>query len=431
MQSIQLSLKRIGKALICRILEAQVRQLRARHQFKVVAVAGGIGKTSTKLAIAETLSANHAVQYQKGNYNDRATIPLVFFGHSLPGLFNLPAWVKIFRANRKIIHSAYPYEYVIVELGTDGPGQMAFFDYLQPDIAIVTALVPEHMEYFGTMDAVIREELSVCDYSKQVLINIDDAPNEALKNREFLSYSVDKQADYHALAWKHRELEHGELTIALRGGKTIAAKSPIIGKQGIKITLAAAATAHMAGLSADDITQGLARIKPFAGRMQLLRGIKNSILIDDSYNASPPAVEAALDVLYAATAPQRIAILGSMNQLGDYSPEAHREVGAYCDADKLDVVVTIGHDAETYLAPVAKAAGCDVHSFSTPYQAGEFVKSRLVTSAIVLADGSQDGVYAEEALKLLLENPDDQTKLVRQSADWMAIKRKRFAQTAR
>jgi len=418
--------KRVSRYVVCAILEAQVKRLRKRHAFTVIAVAGSIGKTSTKVAIAETLGASRSVRYQKGNYNDRVTVPLVLFGHNLPALFNIVAWVKIFLANNTIISQPYPYDYVIVELGTDRPGQMAAFDYLQPDITVVTAVVPEHMAYFGTLNAVAAEEFSVFNYSKKVLVNTDDTPVEYLKNKRFLSYSLNKNADYYAQSWQQIELKNGDMTIALPRGATLPASLKIVGKQGAKITLAAAATAHVAGLTNKEIVGGLANITPFAGRMQILEGICNSIIIDDTYNASPPAVEAALDVLYAVKAPQRIAILGRMNQMGDYSPKAHREVGAYCDAKKLDLVVTIGDDAEAYLAPAAQKAGCTVKSFSSPRAAGNFVASQLKKGGVVLAEGSQDGVYAEEALKPLLKNRGDVNKLVRQSARWMATKRRQF-----
>jgi UDP-N-acetylmuramoyl-tripeptide--D-alanyl-D-alanine ligase len=160
--------------------------------------------------------------------------------------------------------------------------------------------------------------------------------------------------------------------------------------------------------------------------MQILPGVKGSTIIDDSYNASPAAVEAALDVLYAAKAPQRIAILGNMNELGDYSQEAHEEVGRYCQPDKLDLVVTIGADAEKYLVPAAREAGCRVEAFSSPYDAGRKVLSEMKTGAVVLAEGSQNRVFAEESLKILLDNPEDAKKLVRQSDYWMKIKRGQF-----
>jgi UDP-N-acetylmuramyl pentapeptide synthase len=196
-----------------------------------------------------------------------------------------------------------------------------------------------------------------------------------------------------------------------------------IGKQGAKFALAAAGVASMLGQKTAAIASGLPALVPFSGRMQILPGQKNSILIDDTYNASPVAVKAALDVLYAAKTSQRIAILGSMNQLGDYSPEAHREVGAYCDSKKLDLVITIGEGAKKWLAPAARERGCEVRSFVHAPDAGKFAHDKLKSGAVVLAKGSQDGVYAEEALKLLLANPADADKLVRQSEQWMRRKR--------
>ncbi|HEX7368059.1 MAG TPA: hypothetical protein VF261_00160, partial [Candidatus Saccharimonadales bacterium] len=125
--------KKLGRALVCVILEHQVRRLRARHAVKVIAVAGSVGKTSTKLAIAVLLASKHRVRYQEGNYNDRVTVPLVFFGQREPGLFNIVAWLKIFSANSRAIHEQYPFDIVVVELGTDGLGFMREFAYLRPD----------------------------------------------------------------------------------------------------------------------------------------------------------------------------------------------------------------------------------------------------------------------------------------------------------
>ena len=87
--------KALGRTLLCSILEAQVRRLRRKHAFDVVAVVGSVGKTSTKMAVARALQASRRVQWQEGNYNDRVTVPLIFFGHSQPGIFNIPAWLAI------------------------------------------------------------------------------------------------------------------------------------------------------------------------------------------------------------------------------------------------------------------------------------------------------------------------------------------------
>lgn len=422
--------KRIGKSLLVALLSRQVRRLRRRHGFQVVAVAGSVGKTSSKTAIAQLLGATLRVRWQKGNYNDPVTVPLVFFGHHEPHIFNIPAWLRILVRNELAIRRPFSYDVVVVELGTDTPGTIPQFAFTRPDVTVVTAVAMEHTEFFGSLDDIAREELAVFDFSRRVLANTDDVAAKYLDGRRYQGYGLGKPAVYRAEKRKPRGYTSQEITFCLPGGKTLRAEVPFLGEQGAKITLAAVAAAHELGLSEADIKKGLAAVRPFAGRMQLLGGIKNSVLIDDTYNASPASAIAALDVLQGGDAPQRIAILGSMNELGEYSKQAHKEVGAHCDPHKLDAVVTIGFDAERFLAPVAKARGCAAQSFSSPYEAGKYVRSILRDGAVVLAKGSQNGVFAEEALKVLLANKKDAGKLVRQSPHWMRIKQKQFGRAA-
>lgn len=418
--------KQFGRAVVCAVLERQVRRLRKRHQITVVAVVGSVGKTSTKLAIADLLAQKLRVRHQVGNYNDRVTVPLIFFGHNQPDILNFIAWLKIFRANKRAIRRPYPYDVVVVELGTDGPGQLAQFSYVKPELAVISSIAPEHMEYFGTLDAVAAEELAVFDFAQQVLVNGDDTPGEYLAGREFIEYStLSERASYYTKPTSEN-LDGQSLDITLPKGRVKAAHVQYIGWHGAKFALAAAAVADILGMKPADIKDGLQHLRHFSGRMQVLSGIKNSKLIDDTYNASPIAVKAALDVLYATKTSQRIAILGSMNELGDYSRQAHREVGEYCDGKKLKWIVTIGSDAKKWLAPAAKRRGCKVKSFMSPYEAGEFVAKELKKNAVVLAKGSQNGVFSEEALKVLLADPKDAEKLVRQSSYWLKKKQKQF-----
>jgi UDP-N-acetylmuramoyl-tripeptide--D-alanyl-D-alanine ligase len=418
--------KKACRSLVCTVLEWQVRQLRARHDLKVVAVVGSVGKTSTKHAIADLLGQTLRVRYQAGNYNDRVTVPLVFFGLKEPSLYDVMAWFRAFGVSQSEISLPYPYDVVVVELGTDGPGQMADFAYLKPDITVVTGIAPEHMEFFGTLDAVAQEELSVFEYSQRVLVNGDDIAGEYLAGREFLEYSLSSdQAQYRATS-KSLGLKGQSLAVRLPKGEELKADVVYLGQQGAKFSLAAAAVADMLGVKQADIAKGLPMLSPFSGRMQILPGTKGVTLIDDTYNASPISVKAALDVLYATRSKQRVAILGSMNELGDYSEQAHLEVGKYCDPKKLDVVVTIGKDAKQWLAPIARERGCAVRTFLNPHEAGAYVCGRLEKGAVVLAKGSQNGVFAEEALKPLLANRADESKLVRQSPYWLKRKAQQF-----
>ncbi|HEY5152968.1 MAG TPA: UDP-N-acetylmuramoyl-tripeptide--D-alanyl-D-alanine ligase, partial [Candidatus Saccharimonadales bacterium] len=348
-----MSPKKIGKDLLCRLLEAQVRRLRRRNDFVIVAVAGSVGKTSTKLAIAASQASRKQVICQNGNYNDRLTVPLVLFGHTEPGIYDIPAWIRILLANQRALRHAYPYDIAVLELGTDKPGQLADFAYLKPDLSVITAVAPEHMEFFGTVDAVAEEEMVPLAFSKRALLNLDDIAAQYIPRAPHHTYGENQTAEYRLIDSKQEGLHGQQLEIGL-GEAVLRLSTPLLGKPGAKIILAAAATADLFGWPLDAIKTGLAAIRPVSGRMRTLPGISGTTLIDDTYNSSPSAVKAALDVLYQTQTSQRICILGDMNELGGQSPAEHQAVGDYCDPKKLDLVVTIGAESRKSLAPAAE-----------------------------------------------------------------------------
>lgn len=418
------TMKQLMRNLVCRLLERRVRELRARHEFTVVAVAGSVGKTSTKMAIAHVLeAAGKRVRYQEGNYNARISVPLVFFGETMPSLMNVSAWIEVLRRMDRQIAQPFAYDVVVIELGTDGPGQMAEFAYIQPDITVVSAISPEHMANFADMDAVAHEEMAVAAYSRKLLVNVADVAPEYLANVDYVGYGVDEATEYRAVRVGDSGIVGQKVKITTASGAEFDITTNYSGRQGATIVLAAASVADMLGVATEVIAGAIAKLEPFAGRLQVLDGVNDSQIIDDTYNSSPLATRAALDVLYAADVPQKIAILGDMNELGETSADEHRTLGEYCRADKLDYVVTIGVQSREYLAPAAREAGCQVKSFTDPVRAGEFVRDVLQPGAIILAKGSQNGVFAEEAVKQLLRNPSDAGKLVRQSEEWMGKKR--------
>lgn len=150
------------------------------------------------------------------------------------------------------------------------------------------------------------------------------------------------------------------------------------------------------------------------------------MIIDDTYNSSPEAVKAGLGMLYQLESPQKIAVLGNMNELGSISETAHKEVGDLCDPKQLSLIITIGQDANNFLATSAEANGCTVKKFEDPYSIGEFLQTKIEPNAIIFAKGSQNGVFLEEAIKKVLADPEDANKLVRQSDYWLKIKSKQF-----
>lgn len=420
-------MKKMAKSVVVGILGWQVRRLQKKKNFKTIAVVGSIGKTSTKFAISQVIGTKLNVRFQEGNYNDIVSVPLVFFGSSMPSLLNPIAWLRIFASNERQLRTDYPFDVVVVELGTDGPGQIAEFKrYLKVDIAVVTAIVPEHMEYFADLHEVAVEELSVTSFSSQLLINIDLCASEYLSViPDYKTYGKNKPADY-----KLRDItfngENGELSITRDNEAWLKAVHSSFAEPQLYSLAAAAAVADNLQLPPDEIAKGFGAIKPVAGRMQRLKGIKNSVIIDDSYNASPEATKAALDTLYRINAPHKIALLGNMNELGEYSHEAHSEIGRYCDPSRLDAILTLGPDANSYLADAAEKSDCKVVRFDSPYDAGGWLKENIKEGALILIKGSQNKVFSEEAIKSILANSSDESRLVRQSSKWLELKSQQF-----
>lgn len=384
------------------------------------------------MAIATVLGECYAVRVHEGNHNTHMSAPLAILGIEYPeNVRSVSAWIAVWRAAHIRLRQKDDVDVVVQELGTDNPGDIAQFgSYLTPDIAVITAVSPEHMEFFGNIQAVAQEELSVASYSKLTVINRDDIAQEYAKyadTHEINTYGLSPEAEYKIVLEPSSPLDGRIGQLISPEWDTLPVNLQVIGNQGVKAATAAAVVGAKLGLTSQQVAVGLSKIRPVKGRMTVLRGLEESVLIDDTYNASPLAVRAALDTLYAIEAPQRIAILGSMNELGAMSAQAHAEVGKYCDPTKLEWVVTIGTEAEKYLAPAAAANGCQVKSFNSPYQAGGFVHGVLKQNAVVLAKGSQNGVFAEEALKVLLHTTEEEASLVRQSEYWLSVKREQFS----
>lgn len=417
------------KSYIQKKLENYVRRYLAAHpDIKLIVVTGSVGKTSTKVAIGTVLSERFKVRLHEGNHNTHMSTPLAILGIEYPkNIRNLFEWLLVFRAARDRIKSPSDVEVIVQELGSDRIGEVEHFGtYLKPDIAVVTAVSPEHMEYFHEIDAVAREELGVANYSKLALINRDDIAEEYSKyltNGNINTYGTSSLAEYHFISQGYTASEgHRGVFIAPEWNEPVTAKIHVLGEHTLRPGIAAGAVGVKLGMSATEIASGLSKIHSLPGRMNILAGVENTTLIDDTYNSSPLAAESSIRELYKLSVPQRIAVLGSMNELGATSQVEHEALGKLCDPNSLAWVVTVGDEAEKYLAPAARARGCQVKSFKNSLLAGAFVRGVVESGAAILFKGSQGGIYLEEAVKVMLRSADDEKNLVRQSPEWMAKK---------
>lgn len=412
-------------------IEKYAHKYLAKHKPKLILITGSVGKTTTKLAIAAVLSQKYRVRVHEGSHNTHMSVPMGILGIAYPdNIRSISAWLTVRSAAKKRIRNGEnDCDVIVQELGTDQPGDVPHFGtYLHGDIAVVTAVSPEHMEFFGTIDAVAQEELAVCNFSDLTAINRDDISGEFAKyltTPNIDTYGIGGAAEYRFLI-EDKTLTGIKGKLVTPSVSDIEVQLAVASESGVKAAIAAGFVGERLGLSPEEIAKGLSKITPPPGRMNILKGLKGSIIIDDSYNSSPLAAAAALNTLYQQEAPQRIAVLGDMNELGEVSAGEHEKLGKLCNGGLLSWVVTIGPQSEKYLAPVAKADGCQVKSFADPISAGGFVHGVLEKGAVVLFKGSQNGVFAEEAIKTILFDPTDERHLVRQGPEWLTKKDAQF-----
>ena len=423
------------KKVIQRKLEKYVRKYFETHpDIKLITVAGSVGKTSTKLAIATLLSQKYRVRLHEGNHNTHLSAPLAILGINFPGNpRNFWQWHKVFSAARKRIKSPSSQEpqIIIQELGTDHPGDIERFSkYLAPNIAVITSVSPEHMEFFGSIDAVAQEELGAASFAEIAILNQDDISPDFFKyvqNSNVSTYSSIGGANYNFIAnsfslidgfgGKIQTPEYGEIDVRVK----------VFGEHSLRPIIGAVAVSAKLGLSSQEIIGGLVSLKPIPGRMNFMRGVKESVLIDDTYNSSPAALEAAIQTLYALSAPSKIAIIGSMNELGESSAFEHQKIGEMLDGISLSWVITVGEQANRFLAPAARLRGCQVYEAKNAIDAGTFAHKIMERGSLVLLKGSQGEVYLEEATKILLLNKEDENLLVRQDEKWKKTKDEFFS----
>lgn len=409
-----------------------VKYFKAHPEVKLIVVAGSVGKTSTKRAIATLLSQRYRVALHEGNHNTPISVPVAILGINYPeNIKSITAWISVFRAARRRIKDPTGVDVIIQEIGADHPGDIAYFGtYLKPYLGVVTAVTTEHMESFGTIEAIAKEELTAANFSQLAIINRDDIEGRFasfLTNGNLDTYGTTGVSEYR-FEIDDFALEDGYSgkVIVPEFAEPFSAKIKVVGEHSLRPAMGAVAVAVKMGLPVTEITAGLALIRPVPGRMNILRGIEDTIIIDDTYNSSPLAASSALQALYSLQAPQRVAILGTMNELGALSQTEHEKLGLLCDPSLLAWVITIGDEAEKYLAPAARSRGCQVKSFKSAIDAGGFAHSVIERGAAILVKGSQTGVYSEEAVKVLCIMSEDD-ELVRQSPQWMVIKEKFFS----
>lgn len=426
-------MKHFFKKIIVVILSAEARILLSRKRPKIIAVTGSVGKTSTKDAIYSVIKKRVHVRKSEKSFNSDIGVPLSVLG--LPNAWNNPfGWLRNLFEGLAIalFHGGYP-EWLVLEIGVDRPGDMtAITAWIKPDIVVLTRLpdMPVHVEFFGSPEEVIKEKLQLVAALKPegifVYNNDDERVREVAKGlrQKTVGFSRYSLSDFTASADKI--IYDSGRAIGLECTLTHAEQAVVLhvqGSLGVQHAYnyaAAAAVGALLGVRLDEAAEILRDHIVPPGRMRLVEGLKDTLIIDDTYNSSPVAVARALQTLKEVKGVNRkIAVLGDMLELGQFSTVAHHEAGTQV-AESADILITAGVRAHG-IAKGALDAGMtpeNVFQYDDAYIAGNELEMMLREGDLILVKGSQ-GLRLERIVEEIMLHPEEaENLLVRQDEAW-------------
>lgn len=421
-------MKNALKFIIIALLAFLARAVVRRYRPRIVMVTGSVGKTSTKDAVAAVLATRFFVRKSEKSFNSEFGVPFTILGVRNPW-GNPLAWLSVVKSALALLllPNHYP-NMLVLEVGAGKPGDLAqLLKIVTPDMVVVTRLpeIPVHVEAYASPEAVREEEFSPAHAlaaAAPLIVSADDpyALDSAMRTpARVISYGVSDNASVHVLDIGFYESEGSVVGMRAKVHAAGMQKDFVVqGSVGTTQLLPAAAAVAAALAYEIPLSEALTALEtyePPPGRGRLLAGVHDSIIIDDSYNASPAAVEEALKTLKSFPhASRRIAVLGDMLELGRYSAMEHQRVGVLAD-DSADVVAAVGIRARAFVAPPKNA---EVLLFDNARTAGIALAQYVRAGDVLLVKGSQS-VRTERIVKALLRDPSDVTKLVRQEKEWM------------
>jgi UDP-N-acetylmuramoyl-tripeptide--D-alanyl-D-alanine ligase len=432
-------MRTLFKHIVVYLLRIEARAVLRKYRPRIIAITGSVGKTSAKDAIYSVVKSGAHARKSEKSFNSEIGLPLTILGCP-NGWSNPLRWLQNLFDGFVLIMFTSPYpEWLVLEVGADRPGDISSLSsWLEVDIAVITRLpeVPVHVEFFDSPEAVIQEKAALIDTIKPggtLILFGDDERTKNLEKRlpapdaRIITFGFAEGNDVRAqhVSFMREEGEESwpvgiEGHISIEGTSVPLPITGSIGSHAFLPALAAAAVGYSLGKNLQEITEAMHSYEPPAGRMRLVRGIKNTLLIDDTYNASPAATVAALDALtLVAPKGRRIAVIGDMLELGRLSFEEHRKIGRHA-AGVVDLLITVGFRARS-IAEAALDSGLkdgQILQYEDSQKAGKELEELIKEGDCILLKGSQS-TRMEKAVEELMAEPLRASELlVRQDAEW-------------
>ncbi|AVD93930.1 MULTISPECIES: UDP-N-acetylmuramoyl-tripeptide--D-alanyl-D-alanine ligase [Pseudomonas] len=352
----------------CRLALGQLGALnRAAFDKPVVAITGSSGKTTVKEMLASILRTRGLVHATRGNLNNDLGAPLT------------------------LLEIAPEHSAAVIELGASRIGEIRYTVGLtQPQVVIINNAGTAHVGEFGGPDKIVEAKGEILEGLGQggiAILNLDDKAFDIWKARagahKVVSFArSNPKADFHASDIGRDA--RGCPSFTLHGaGETVAVQLNVLGEHNVSNALAAAAAAHAVGLSLSGIAAGLAAVQPVKGRTVAQIAPNGVRVIDDSYNANPTSMCAAIDIL-AGFSGRTVLVLGDIGELGQWAEEGHRQVGDYARG-KVDALYAVGSN----MTHAVKAFGANGRHFATQAELIDAVSAENASDTTILIKGSR------------------------------------------
>ncbi len=427
-------MKDLIKPFILTIITWEAKAVLARHKPYIIGVTGNLGKTSTKDAIFAVMKDHYHVRRSEKSMNSEFGVPLTILGEK-SGWNNPLKWLMVIARGFFVVFAKEYPSHIILEIGADRPGDIrSIASWVKPDITVVTQFgqVPVHIEFFPNRDAVVEEKGYLVRALKKdglFIYNSDD--NDAKKLLEKteakkMSIGIHEKADVRAenVRLYGYPIKGTEVDITVAGVKEHLVLPEVVGRSPVYCALPALAVAVHLNIPLLVACAALRDGTKPKGRMRLLNGMNDSVIIDDSYNASPKATEHGLKTLSEIeTTGRKIAVLGDMLELGTHTHEEHYKIGkiAAKSCHKL-YVVGIRSRVIAEGALDEKMLDENIMECDTSIDAGKELVQILQPNDIVYVKGSQSMRMERTIEMILASHHNPRVVLVRQEDEWLTRK---------